>query len=159
MNKQLRITTSDLFNNPLFKTGVGFDRLVNDFMENADLFTTAGYPPYNLTRVVGQDQADIYEITLAVAGFKQEDIDITVKENNLTVEGKQPIAVSADGERDESITVQYLHKGIAERNFVRNFRLADYVEIQSAVLRDGLLKITLVRNVPEVAKPKRIEIL
>jgi molecular chaperone IbpA len=153
MTKQLRITT-DLFNGPLFKTGIGFDRLMGDLLENAETFTTAGYPPYNLARVSSEGEADTYEITLAVAGFKQEDIDITVKENNLTVEGKQINTVE-----DDSVEVEYLHKGIAERNFVRNFRLADHVEVSSAVLRDGLLKITLVRNVPEAAKPKRIEIL
>lgn len=154
MTKQLRVTAADIFNGPLFKTGIGFDRLLDDLLDSSTAFASAGgYPPYNLARVTTPEHSDGYEITIAVAGFKQEDIEISVKENNLTVEGKQ-----RPGEYDDSLEVDYLHKGIAERSFVRNFRLADHVEVQTASLQDGLLKITLVRNVPESAKPKRIEI-
>ena len=94
-----------------------------------------------------------YEITLAVAGFTQDDIDITVEDKHLKVEGKS--AVLAE---DVNSEVEYIHKGIAERNFTRNFRLAEHVEVKTAKLQDGILKVTLFLNVPEEAKPKKISI-
>lgn len=155
MNKQLmRMTTSDLLNGPLFKSGVGFDRLVNDLLDSSGTFVSGGYPPYNLTRIPTQTDSDIYEITMAVAGFKSEDIDITVNDNVLTVEGKQTNQCDSTVDAE----VEYLHKGIAERDFTRNFRLAENVEVKSATMRDGLLIITLIRLVPETVKPKKIKI-
>lgn len=153
MTKQLRLTTSDLFNSPLFKVAVGFDRMFDDLASNASLISTSGYPPYNVARISKEAGDDVYEITLAVAGFTMDDIEITVENNQLKVSGTS----SLDAEPVDS-TVEYLHKGIAERNFTRVWRLAEHVEVESATLRDGLLRIRLHRNVPEAQKPKRIAI-
>jgi molecular chaperone IbpA len=88
-----------------------------------------------------------------VAGFTQEDIEITVENNQLKISGKS--AVLAE---EVDSTVEYLHKGIAERNFIRTFKLAEHVEVVDASLKDGILKVLLNRNIPEAAKPKRITI-
>lgn len=151
MTKQLRIT-SDLINSPLFKVAVGFDRLFDDMFENP-VFQSTGYPPYNVTRISKEGVEDTYEITLAVAGFTQEDIEITVENNQLKISGKSTVLAE-----EVDTKVDYLHKGIAERNFVRTFKLAEHVEVEQASLKDGILKVRLQRNVPEAAKPKRIAI-
>lgn len=129
---------------PLFRTAIGFDRLT-DALESANRADAGGYPPYNI-ELTGEDQ---YRITLAVAGFSADEIDIEVKENMLTVSGKKNPDV-ADR--------QYLHRGIAERGFQRSYQLADYVRVDAADLKDGLLHIELVREVPEAMKPRRIQI-
>lgn len=151
MNKHLRLTT-DLVNSPLFKVAVGFDRLFDDMFENPT-FQSTGYPPYNVARISKEGADDVYEITLAVAGFTQDDIELTVENNQLKISGKS--AVLAE---EVDTKVDYLHKGIAERNFVRTFKLAEHVEVESAALKDGILKVRLFRNIPEAAKPKRIAI-
>lgn len=152
-SKQLRVT-SDLFNSPLYKMSVGFDRLFNDMLENPTFATTSGYPPYNVARITDTDDETKYAVTLAVAGFRESDIAITVEKNQLIVEGKS----GAVEEEQAGDTVEYIHKGIAERSFTRTFQLADNVEVTGAELRDGLLRITLVQIVPEEHKPKRIAI-
>ena len=86
-SKQLRVT-SDLFNSPLYKMSVGFDRLFNDMLDNPTFATTSGYPPYNVARITDTDDETKYAVTLAVAGFRESDIDITVEKNQLIVEGK-----------------------------------------------------------------------
>lgn len=152
-SKQLRVTT-DLLNSPLYKMSVGFDRLFDEMFTNPVNISATGYPPYNVARVVDKETEEVsYEITLAVAGFTQDDIDITVEDKHLKVEGKS--AVLAE---DVNSEVEYIHKGIAERNFTRNFRLAEHVEVKTAKLQDGILKVTLFLNVPEEAKPKKISI-
>lgn len=152
-NKQLRIT-SDLINSPLYKMSVGFDRLFDEMMTNPVNISAGGYPPYNVARITDKDsQEQTYEITLAVAGFTQEDIDITVENQHLKVEGRSGVLAEEVGTE-----VEYIHKGIAERNFVRTFRLAEHVEVKSAALKDGILKIVLWLNIPEEAKPKKIDI-
>lgn len=151
-SKQLRVT-SDLFNSPLYKMSVGFDRLFNDMLENPTFATTTGYPPYNVARITDTDDNVKYEVTLAVAGFRDEDITVTVEKNQLLVEGK-----SAALAEDVDTTVEYIHKGIAERNFNRAFQLAENVEVTGAELKDGLLRITLVQIIPEEHKPKQIAI-
>ena len=152
-SKQLRIT-SDLINSPLYKMSVGFDRLFDEMFQNPVNISTTGYPPYNVAKVTNKETSHAnYEITLAVAGFTQEDIEITVEDKHLKVEGRS--AVLAE---DINSDVEYIHKGIAERNFQRTFRLAEHVEVKSAVLKDGILKIVLFLNVPEESKPKKIEI-
>lgn len=145
MTKQLRFTTETL--TPLFKSSIGFDRLVNEFFNDPG-FTNAqtGYPPYNISK----DNDDIYEITLAVAGFKKTDIDIELENGTLIITGKSEVLDSDEKE--------YLHKGIAERNFVRTFKLAEYVEVKKASLEDGILRVSLFRNIPEALKPQSIEI-
>jgi molecular chaperone IbpA len=129
---------------PLFRTAIGFDRLANA-LESANRADAGGYPPYNI-ELTGEDK---YRITLAVAGFSTDEIDIEVKENLLKVAGKKSADV-ADR--------QFLHRGIANRNFERTYQLADYVRVEGADLQDGLLHIDLKREVPETMKPRRIEI-
>ena len=131
---------------PYRRTMVGFDRLF-DMIENQGRVQTGGdkYPPFNIERRA----ADAYRITLAIAGFKPADIDITAQANLLLVKGAKP---------DETAEGEYLHVGIAQRGFERRFELADYVRVQSADLADGLLVIDLVREVPEAMKPKKIAI-
>ena len=129
---------------PLFRTAIGFDRLA-DALESANRADAGGYPPYNI-ELVGEDQ---YRISMAVAGFKSDEIEIEIKDNLLRVAGRK----SAEGSDRK-----YLHQGIAKRNFERTYQLADYVRVNSADLEDGLLHIDLVREVPEAMKPRRIEI-
>lgn len=153
-SKQLRVT-SDLFNSPLYKMSVGFDKLFDNFFDNAACVNATGYPPYNVARVLDKDTGqEHYEITLAIAGFTEDDIEILVENSMLKISGRS--AVLAHNEEDSEVT--YIYKGIAERNFSRTFRLAEHVEVQSATLRDGILRISLYRETPEAAKPKVIAI-
>ena len=152
-SKQLRVTT-DLLNSPLYKMSVGFDRLFDEMFTNPVNISASGYPPYNVARITDKEiEAQTYEITLAVAGFTQEDIDITVEDKHLKVEGRSGVLAE-----DVNTEVEYIHKGIAERSFTRTFRLAEHVEVKKASLKDGILKIVLFLNVPEEAKPKKISI-
>lgn len=129
---------------PLYRSVVGFDRLAS-LLETASADTAAGYPPYNIERT----DENAYRIEIAVAGFRPEELNIEVKENLLTVEGRK--AANDDQRR-------FLHRGLAERNFERRFQLADYVVVTEAKLADGLLSISLKRELPEALKPRRIEI-
>ena len=129
---------------PLYRSVVGFDRLAS-LLEAATSETANGYPPYNIERV----DENAYRIEMAVAGFKPEELNIEVKENLLTVQGRK--AANDEGRR-------YLHRGLAERNFERRFQLADYVVVTEAKLADGLLSVSLKRELPEALKPRRIEI-
>jgi molecular chaperone IbpA len=129
---------------PLYRSVVGFDRLA-DMLDAATTETAGGYPPYNIERT--GDNA--YRIDIAVAGFRPDDLNIEIKENLLTVQGRKP---DADEAR------RYLHRGLAERNFERRFQLADYVVVTTADLADGLLSISLKRELPEALKPRRIAI-
>lgn len=133
---------------PLFRSTVGFDRLAR-LVDSATRFddASAGYPPYNIEKVGDES----YRITMAVAGFASDEIDITVHENTLTVTGQ---AKSAEGG-----STQFLHRGIARRAFERRFQLADHIKVTSAGLNNGLLDIELVREVPEQLKPRKIEIV
>ncbi|MDE1147410.1 MAG: Hsp20 family protein [Azospirillaceae bacterium] len=134
---------------PLFRSTVGFDRLTR-LMESALKTEDQGnaYPPYNIEKR-GEDN---YRITMAVAGFGQEEIDIVAQENALTVIGK-----SRKDEPAEQQT-QFLHRGIAGRAFERRFQLADHIHVTGASLENGLLHIDLVREVPETLKPRHIPI-
>ena len=131
---------------PLYRSTVGFDRLVQ-MLEGASGFETeaTAYPPYNIERL-GETE---YRITMAVAGFSDAEIKIEVKENALSVSGTK-----ADDGKERT----FLHRGIATRAFERRFQLADHVEVKAADLKDGLLHIDLVRNVPERLKPRTIAI-
>ena len=100
--------------------------------------------------ILSKDNNDIYEITLAIAGFKKSDIDIQLEDGTLKIEGTSGVLDSDEKE--------FLHKGIAERNFIRTFKLAEYVEVKSAKLEDGLLRVQLERNVPDAMKPQKINI-
>jgi molecular chaperone IbpA len=131
---------------PLFRSSVGFDRLAQ-LMDSALRAedNAPSYPPYNIERT-GEDQ---YRITMAVAGFAEDDIEITAQENALTVVGKQP--------KDEAPKT-FLYRGIAGRPFQRRFELAEYIRVAGASLENGLLHVDLVREVPEAVKPRSIKI-
>lgn len=131
--------------NPLYRTLVGFDRLANLIDQAARYESAPGYPPYNIEKL-GEDQ---FRIEIAVAGFKDEELVIELKDQTLFVSGrKQPVE---DGRT-------FLHRGIAERSFERRFQLADHVLVTDAALENGLLVIKLVRELPEASKPRRIAI-
>lgn len=128
---------------PYRRTMVGFDRLF-ELLENSRANTGDNYPPFNIER----RGDDAYRITLAIAGFKPADLEITAQHNLLVVSGKKADETAA----------QYLHVGIAQRGFERRFELADYVRVDGANLEDGMLAIDLVREVPEAMKPKKIAV-
>ncbi|HEX8380329.1 MAG TPA: Hsp20 family protein [Allosphingosinicella sp.] len=130
---------------PLYRSAVGFDRLAGLLEAASKAESAGGYPPYNI-ETIGEGA---YRIEVAVAGFKPEELDVQVKENLLTVTGTKAA-------NDEGKT--YLHRGLAERNFERRFQLADYVVVTNAALQDGLLSISLERQLPEALKARRIEI-
>ncbi len=130
---------------PYRRSTVGFDRLFDLLEGQARLNAGDNYPPFNIER----RGPDAYRITLAVAGFKSEDLDITAQQNLLVVQGKK---------QDEAADGEFLHVGIANRGFERRFELADYVRVADAQLADGLLAIDLVREVPEAMKPKKIAV-
>ena len=128
---------------PYRRSTVGFDR-VFDLLENqARNNSGENYPPFNIERR-GEDS---YRITLAIAGFRPDDLDITAQQNLLVIQGRK---------RDDDSAGEMLHLGIANRGFERRFELADYVRVDNAELADGLLVIDLVREVPEAMKPKKI---
>ncbi|HVA35616.1 MAG TPA: Hsp20 family protein [Stellaceae bacterium] len=129
---------------PLFRSTIGFDRLLR-LADTATRFDGTGYPPYNI-ETTGENA---YRVTVAVAGFAPDELDVTVKENELLVSGKS--------KKDEA-SVVYLHRGIASRAFERRFQLADHIKVTGASLDNGLLHVDLVREVPEEKKPRKIEI-
>ncbi|MBW7962523.1 Hsp20 family protein [Bradyrhizobium sp. BR 10261] len=136
------MTTLDLA--PLWRTTVGFDRLF-DLMEGSGRWSGGdNYPPYDIERV-GEDH---YQISLALAGFTPDEVSITAEQNTLTVEGRKA----------EKGSHHYLFRGISSRPFRRMFNLAEYVEVKGASFENGMLKIDLVRQVPEAMKPRRIAI-
>ena len=131
---------------PYRRSTVGFDRLF-DFLENSARQEVGdNYPPFDIEKV----SDDAYRITLAVAGFRQNEIDITARQNLLVITGRKAENRNKDG--------NFLHMGIATRAFERRFELADFVRVENAELRDGLLSIELVREIPEAMKPRKIEI-
>ena len=138
------MNTLDL--SPFYRNSIGFDQLASMLDSTLRSENSANsYPPYNI-EVIDENK---YEITLSVSGFSENELDIQVENKALTVRGSK----AAD-----DVKRNYLHKGIAARAFERKFNLADYVEITGAQLKDGLLSISLVKEIPEVMKPKRINI-
>lgn len=131
---------------PYRRSTVGFDHLFDLLENNGRAQQGDNYPPFNIER----GSEDQYRITLAVAGFKSSEIDITAQQNLLVITGKK------DAHKDDGR--DFLHVGIANRNFERRFELADFVRVEAANLADGLLIIDLVREVPEAMKPKKIAI-
>lgn len=134
---------------PLFRHSVGFDRfddLINSALR-AD--QSGGYPPYDIIR----DADGKYRIVMAVAGFREPELNITVQENTLTVSGRVEVPVN-DAQSDST----WLHRGIARRAFERTFRLADHVQVSNAALKDGLLTIYLEQVIPEEARPRLVPI-
>ena len=130
---------------PLFRSTIGFDHLDRLFDAALERSDGGGYPPYNIEKT-GEDA---YRLTMAVAGFGADDLNITAQENTLVVTGKLK-------DSDESRT--YLHRGIAGRAFERRFELADYIKVVGAKLENGLLNVELAREVPEAMKPRTIAI-
>jgi len=128
---------------PLWRSTIGFDRLF-DLAEAAQRSTEDNYPPYNIERL-GEDR---YQIGLAIAGFAPDEISVTAEQNVLTIEGR----------RIDKPERQYLYRGISERPFKRQFNLADYVQVKSATFENGLLRVDLVREVPEAMKPRKIAV-
>ncbi|WP_193367935.1 Hsp20 family protein [Pelagibius marinus] len=138
--------TMDL--SPLYRASVGFDRLLKSLDTAGRLEESAySYPPYNIEKV----SEDAYRIVMAVAGFGEDELDITAKENSLVISGRKE---KAEGE-DE---VTFLHRGIANRAFERRFDLADHIKVTGAKLENGLLAVELVREIPEAMKPRSISI-
>jgi len=138
-----RFTTLNL---PDFhRATIGFDRMFEDLNREFTNTKSQGYPPYNVI----QENDDEYTISLAIAGFSMDDLDITLEKNVLTIEGTPPEVPEGKN---------YLHKGIGNRNFRRQFTLAEHIEVEGAELENGMLHINLVRNVPEAQKPKKISI-
>jgi molecular chaperone IbpA len=131
---------------PLYRSTVGFDRLFDLLDQTARVEATPNWPPYNIERT-GEDD---YRITMALAGFSPDEIELVQKENTLFVAGhKNP---------DQQAGAQVLHRGIATRSFRQTFNVADHVKVTGARLENGLLTIDLQREVPEALKPRRIEI-
>ena len=139
-----RVTTLDLPN--FTRATIGFDRLFNEMERSfANSATSGNYPPYNIVQI----NDDEYMISIAVAGFGMDNLDVTQDGNELQIEGKQPVG---------SEETNYLHKGIGTRNFKSNFTLAEHVHVENATLELGMLNVHLVREVPEELKPKSISI-
>ncbi|HEX4738527.1 MAG TPA: Hsp20 family protein [Allosphingosinicella sp.] len=130
---------------PYRRSTIGFDRLF-EFLENTNREQADNYPPYDIEKL----SDDRYRITLAVAGFTSGDIDITARQNLLTITGRKAENRARDG--------SFVHMGIATRAFERRFELADFVRVENADMRDGLLSIELVREIPDAMKPRKIEI-
>ncbi|APO52666.1 MULTISPECIES: small heat shock protein HspD [Bradyrhizobium] len=128
---------------PLWRSTIGFDRLF-DLAESAQRATEDNYPPYNIERL-GDDR---YQISLAVAGFSPDEISVTAEQNVVTIEGN----------KTDKTEREFMYRGISTRAFKRQFNLADYVQVKNASFDNGLLKIELVREIPEAMKPRRIAI-
>ena len=128
---------------PLWRSTIGFDRLF-DLAETAERAGEDNYPPYDIERL----SDDRYQISLAVAGFSPDEISVTAEQN----------VVSIEGNKADKAEREYLYRGISARPFKRQFNLADYVQVKTAAFENGLLKIELVRQIPEAMKPRRIAI-
>lgn len=128
----------------IHKFGIGFESIFDDLLR-ATSQTSSNYPPYNIIK----NDDDRYTIEVAVAGFKAGEVDVEVEKNQLIIQGRQ---LSEDPEP------QYVHRGISARSFVRQFTLADHVEVKSATVQDGILTVCLERIIPEEQKPKKIAI-
>lgn len=142
MTNQLTLRSLDIPS--IHKFAVGFDSMFDELLRTTA--QTTNYPPYNIVKL-GEDK---FAIELAVAGFKDGDIDVQVERNQLTVTGEQSVNIDQP--------VEYLHRGISSRSFTRTWTLADHVEVKGAEVANGILTITLERIVPEEQKPKKIAI-
>ena len=131
---------------PLFRSTIGFDRMMNMLDATARLDGIPSYPPYNI-EATGENT---YRVSMAVAGFGAEDLDVTAKDGALIVTGR----AAKDDDK-----VRYLHRGIARRAFERRFQLADHIRVSGASLDNGLLHVDLTREIPEALKPRKIEIV
>lgn len=140
-----KIQTFDL--TPFYRSTVGIDNLFDRITRNIDMAANTGnYPPYNIVKT-GEET---YEIQIAAAGFRQDEIDVEVKDGQLLVQGNQTAELRTE--------VEYLHHGISNRGFLRTFQLSDYVEVREALMKDGILTVRLERIVPEAMKPRKIAV-
>lgn len=130
---------------PVYRSSVGFDRLFNELFDGLSKSETTGYPPYNI-EILGEND---YRITLAVAGFTEDELDIEVTDRSLRITGSR---------RDDAGDRQFLHQGIAGRSFERRFHLAEHLKVRGATLENGLLNVELHREIPEAMKPRKISI-
>jgi molecular chaperone IbpA len=129
---------------PLYHSAIGFDRMAS-LLDSVARDSKPSYPPYNIEQV----EENQYRITMAVAGFSEDELEITSEQNTLLISGRQD---------DDSENRNYLHRGIAARSFERKFQLAEHVKVVAAKLENGLLHVTLEREVPEAMKPRKIAI-
>ncbi len=140
---------------PLYRSFIGFDHLAGLIDKASRADKQSSYPPYNI-ELLAEDQ---YRITMAVAGFSEQDIDIESKDNSLVIVGtKAQIANSTDGNKENKIARKFLHQGIAERNFERKFQLGEHVKVVGAYMENGLLHVDLQREIPEALKSRKIAI-
>jgi molecular chaperone IbpA len=140
-----KLTTLDL--SPLYRNSIGIDNWLTRVLDQVDHASTTNYPPYNIIKY----DENTFEVQVAVAGFAQGEVEVSVKDGNLVITGeKQPEA--------QMVGTEYLHQGISARRFMRSFSLADYVEVVDATSRDGILTVRLERKLPEAMKPKTIAI-
>jgi molecular chaperone IbpA len=147
MTRELTLRSLDIPS--IHKFGIGFDSILDELMRVNAQQANTNYPPYNIVK----HSEDAFAIELAVAGFREGDVKITLEKNVLTIKGEQTVSLD-ELEKD----VEYVHRGISARNFDRVFTLADYVEVISAKAENGILTIELERQVPEEQKPKTVAI-
>ena len=143
---------------PFHRATIGFDQLFNELDRTFTNSVNTGYPPYNIVQI----DEDNYQIELAVAGFHMEELSITLNRNELIIEGNPTFKDSIDESHIEWKHAEepkhFLHKGIANRTFIRTFKIAEHMEVKAADLELCILRITLVRNLPEELQPKKISI-
>lgn len=132
---------------PLFRSTVGFDRMAR-LLDNMASENTSSYPPYNIEKL----DDDSYQISMAVAGFSEADLNVEIQDNQLKITGRHGGGQDAEKERS------FLHRGIAERAFERRFSLAEFIKVEGAKLENGLLHVKLTRIVPEAKKPRSVPI-
>jgi molecular chaperone IbpA len=147
MTRELTLRSLDIPS--IHKFGIGFDSILDELMRVNAQQTNTNYPPYNIVK----HSEDAFAIELAVAGFREGDINITLEKNVLTIKGEQTVSLD-ELEKD----IEYVHRGISARNFDRVFTLAEYVEVIGAKAENGILTIELERQVPEEQKPKTVAI-
>ena len=147
--KTMSTLTLKAFDIPtIHRYSVGLDEMFDTLLRSVNATTSSNYPPYNIIRY----DENRYAVELAVAGFKEDEIDVTVEEGYLTVEGHQKVELSTDA------TVSYLHHGISKRDFRKTWPLGNHVEVTGANFADGILTVNLERIIPEELKPKKIAI-
>jgi len=139
---------------PLYRSFIGFDHLAGLIDKASRADKQSSYPPYNV-ELLAEDQ---YRITMAVAGFSEEDIDIESKDNSLVIVGTKNTSAQKASDDKAANTRKFLHQGIAERNFERKFQLGDHVKVIGAFMKNGLLHVDLQREIPEALKPRKIAI-
>jgi molecular chaperone IbpA len=140
-----KLTALDL--HPFYRNSIGVDRLFDRLINQIDTASTQNYPPYNILKTGD----NTFEVQVAVAGFTQGEIEVAVREGNLIITGEKLPEELLEG-------TEYTHKGISDRRFIRTFNLADYVEVNTASVKNGILIVKLERNVPEALQPKTIAI-